>query len=354
MIKSKMNGQVLYGIKDLRYEQIDIPEIKEDEVLVKVMAAGICGSDVPRTFQTGAHRHPIVLGHEFSGMVVAVGEKVSSDWLHKAVGIFPLLPCKECNPCRKKEYEMCRNYNYLGSRCHGGFAEYVAVPVWNLIELPKEVSYEAAAMLEPMAVAVHAMRKVRPKKNETVVVCGQGTIGLLLVMFLMDLGVSKILIVGNKESQKRYAGNLGIESHAFCNSQKMDAASWIMEQTGGLGPDVFFDCVGKNETLQLAVDTTAAAGRVMLVGNPYSDISLKKDVYWKILRNQLTLYGTWNSSFTGEKEDDWNYVLDCLQRGAISPEKLITHRMNLEQLQEGLTIMKEKKEDYIKIMIVNQ
>ena len=139
-----MKAQVLHGIGDIRYEETDKPRIEKDWVLVKVKAAGVCGSDIPRIYKTGAHVHPIATGHEFSGEVIETADDNFS-WRGKRVGIFPLIPCGECINCKKKMYEMCSNYNYLGSRCNGGFAEYAAVPEWNLIELPDNVSYKQAA-----------------------------------------------------------------------------------------------------------------------------------------------------------------------------------------------------------------
>ena len=244
---------------------------------------------------------PLILGHEFSGQVIKVGELVSDKWLHKRVGIFPLISCGECITCQKEQYEMCRNYSYLGSRQDGGFTEYVAVPEENLIELPENVSYEAAAMLEPMAVAVHAMRRVVPTKQDTVVICGLGTIGILLLMFLMDVGVNHIYVIGNKEFQKETVLKMGLSEACYCDSRNTDAAVWVLEHTGNKGADVFFECVGKNEILSQAVNLTAPTGRVCLVGNPYSDMCLKKQVYWKILRNQLKVTGTWSSSFTRKR-----------------------------------------------------
>ena len=291
-----MRAYVLHGIDDLRLEETALPEIKEREVLVKVMAAGICGSDIPRIYKTGTYSYPLIPGHEFSGTVIETGLKADKKWMGKRVGIFPLIPCGECESCRKKQYEMCRHYSYLGSRTNGGFAEYAAVPEENLIELPEEVSYEVAAMLEPMAVAVHAMRKSGVMKENTVVVYGLGTIGLLLCMFLLDAGVRDIYVIGN----------------------------------------------------------TAPGGTVQMVGNPASDIMLKKEIYWKILRNQLTIKGSWNSSFLQNEKDDWHYVLDRLGRQTIHPEQFITQKFELEHLKEGLEIMRDKREEYVKVMMVQK
>lgn len=345
-----MKAYILRGINQFKLEDAQIPVLQSGEVLVKVMAAGICGSDIPRAYQTGAHVHPIVIGHEFSGKVVEVAADVDGGWLNKNVGIFPLIPCRECGPCQNKQYEMCRNYSYLGSRADGGFAEYVAVPKDCLIELPEGVSFKAAAMLEPMAVAVHAMRQIGAEKKDNIVICGLGTIGLFLSMFLKEAGVENIFVIGNKDFQKERVLAMGISEDSYCEMRTQDVSEWVMQKTDGRGADVFFECVGKNETFSQAVDLTAPAGRVMLVGNPHSDMGLEKAVYWKILRNQLIVKGTWNSSFTGEANDDWHYVLDALSRGKIVPEQMITHRFSLDELEQGFHIMRDKSEDYIKIM----
>ena len=369
-----MKAWVLQGIDSLVLKEVPVPALGSGEVLVAVRAAGICGSDIPRVYRTGAHRHPLIPGHEFSGEVVALGENVDRSWLGKRVGVFPLIPCRSCEPCRRKQYEMCRNYDYLGSRRDGGFAEYVAVPVWNLLALPQSVSYEEAAMLEPMAVAVHAMRRMLSESdiwisengkragfageaeaekkagNISVAVCGLGTIGLLLLMFLKEAGVREVYAVGNKDFQKEMAKKLGVTEEFYCDSRRQDQHQWLMERTGGRGVDQYYECVGKSETYELAVDGTAPAGRVVLVGNPYSDMMLKKEVYWKILRNQLTILGTWNSSFTQEAGDDWHYVLERLAQGRIAPAGMISHRFALAELRKGLELMRDKREDYVKVM----
>lgn len=346
-----MKAWVLHGVNDFRYEEVCRPTLISGEVLVRVKAIGICGSDIPRVYKDGAHRMPLIIGHEFAGEVMEVGEDVCGEWLGARVGVFPLLPCKECEPCRRKMYEMCRNYSYLGSRRDGGFAEYVAVPVWNLLRLPENVSFEEAAMLEPMAVAVHAMRRVLPKTEETVVVCGLGTIGMLLTMFLKESGVENVLVVGNKDFQRKTVCSMGVEAVQYCDCNAQDVEAWILEKTEGQGADVFFECVGKEETYSQAISLTGLAGKVCLVGNPHSDMQLSQKVYWKILRNQLCITGTWNSSFTHEESDDWHYVLERLEKGKIQPAKMISHRYEPEKAISGFEIMREKKEEYLKIIV---
>lgn len=345
-----MKAWVLHDINDLTLEEVEVPEPADNEVMLKVRAVGICGSDIPRIYKNGTYSYPLIPGHEFAGEVVLCGRGVLDKWMGQRVGVFPLIPCGECLSCRKKQYEMCRHYSYLGSRRAGGFAEYVTVPEDNLLKLPESVTFEEAAMLEPMSVAVHAMRRVQPGTGDVAAVCGLGTIGLMLLMFLKEAGVKRVLAIGNKEFQKQQVLKLGIEESDYCDTRIQDADLWLREKTENRGADVFFECVGKNDTVSLAVSNAAPAGRVMLVGNPYSDMTLDRDTYWKILRNQLTVIGSWNSSFTDDQDDDWHYVLKRLADRSISPADFISHRFALENLEKGFHIMRDKSEDYVKVM----
>lgn len=349
-----MKAYMLYDENDLRLENTDCPKLDQGELLIEVKAAGICGSDIPRIFDGGAHLYPLIPGHEFSGTVAAISDNAQKSWLNKSVGIFPLIPCKECELCRNGRYELCRTYNYLGSRTAGGFAEYVAVPEWNVIELPKLVTFEAAAMLEPMAVAVHAMRSIQPQKDESVAIYGLGTIGLLLAMFLKDAGIHRLFVVGNKDYQKNVVLNMGIPKENICNCGKQDAVKWLREKTNGRGVDVSFECVGKNETISNVLEFMAPGGRIQLIGNPDSDMIYERNTYWKILRNQITLKGSWNSSFTHNEHDDWHYVLDRLENRGVDPEQCITHKFPFEKLENGLQIMRNKSEEYVKIMVIRE
>ena len=358
-----MRAQILYGIDNLKYVEMEAPPARPGEALVKVTASGICGSDVPRIYKTGAHNMPLIPGHEFAGMVVSCQDR--PDLEGRRVGVFPLIPCGRCPECESRRFEMCKNYNYLGSRRDGGFAEYVSVPIWNLVELPDEITDEEAAMLEPMSVAVHAMRRIFLDKRDTIVICGLGTIGLLLSMFIYDAGYQKLLFVVNKDVQKSKLIGMGFDEDQICDVRYGDPTAFIMDKTGGRGADAYFEAVGRQENYEQAVKCTAPMGKVVLVGNPASDMALTKDTYWKILRNQLELAGTWNSSYLGSEgtvcNDDWKYVMDRLvawkdsERGedahSFAPAELITHRITLAEIPAGLDIMKRKSEDYVKIMV---
>ena len=141
-----MKACVLHNINDLKYEEVSMPVLNEGEVLLKIRASGICGSDIQRVFEKGTYHFPTIPGHEFAGEIVDAFEEKSKFLIGKKAAVFPLLPCFECSSCQIGEYAQCKNYNYYGSRCDGGFAEYLAVKVFNLVLLPDEVTFEEDAM----------------------------------------------------------------------------------------------------------------------------------------------------------------------------------------------------------------
>ena len=352
---------VLKNVGEIVFSDVEIPMPKEDEVRVRVKAAGICGSDIPRIYETGAHNMPLIPGHEFSGVVESIGKKVSPSWLGKRVAVFPKIACGKCRECQDELPDMCQNYDYIGSRRDGAFAEYVTAPAGNLIALPDSVSFEEAAMLEPMAVAANAMRMGCFGMNtiltldKPVAVCGLGTIGLMVVMLLKDAGFKNIYVVGNKESQMKKVKSLGVSEKNFCDSRKENVSEWLKEKSDG-GIVSYFECVGKNECITYGIEAAAPGGWIILVGNPYSDMTFSRDIWWQLLRKQMSVYGIWNSSFRQEpyddvKMDDWNYVLKRIKEGRIKPSKLISHRLELKELETGLLIMRDKTDDYCKVMI---
>lgn len=345
-----MKAYVLEDIGQLTYKDVPTPQLREDEVLVEVINAGICGSDIPRIFQTGTYHFPTVPGHEFAGIVRRAGALAHEHLVGRRVGIFPLIPCMECGQCRKKAYEMCQAYNYLGSRTDGGFAEYVAVPVWNLIGLPDQVSFEDAAMLEPACVALHAIRQADMAHVTSAAVYGCGTIGTLVLQWLAALGVRDLYAIGTRKEQQNLLS--GMADCIFCNCRE-EAVEFIGRHTDGTGVDIVFECVGAKDSVNNAVASAKAGGQVVLVGNPAGDIELDKQIYWKILRRQLTLYGTWNSSFTGEEDDDWHTAVRAIQDGIIRPSAQITHRFPFGMLPEGLAVMRDKGVFTNKVMVEN-
>ncbi len=333
-----MKAYELVAVNDLRYTERTVPEIKGDWVLVKVAASGICSSDIPRIFKKGTYHFPTIPGHEFSGRVVAVADEQNEKWIGKRVGIFPLIPCKQCPRCLEKRYEMCENYNYLGSRCDGGFAEYVSVPAWNLIELPQEIGFVEAAMLEPLSVALHCINRAEIKKGDAVAVVGTGMIAFAVAQWAAIQGASRVCMIARNQNKREIAEKLGIEYNIGGDRQ-------------GDAFEVVVEAVGTQEALNTAISLAKAGGKVVLMGNPYSDMTIEQNTYWRILRQQLCVLGTWNSSFDGPNRSEWHLVLDALKTKRLRADLLVTHIFPKERLAEGLDLMKNNSEPYCKVMI---
>ena len=173
----------LRGVGDIRLEQRDVEGLAPGQVLLKIGACGICSSDEARIFETGTYHFPTVPGHEFAGVIVDAAEDVDRSYIGRKASVFPLLPCMECESCKKHEYETCSNYKYFGSRNDGAYAEFLAVPVWNLNFVEDNVDIKVAALSEPAAVALHATKKGKIKSGDDVAVIGTGAIGLMIACF---------------------------------------------------------------------------------------------------------------------------------------------------------------------------
>ena len=348
-----MKAYVLEGINQLEYKEINKPSLSAGQVLVEVHAAGICNSDIARVFTTGTYHFPTIPGHEFSGKVVEAFDDTGAAWVGKRVGVFPLIPCQECASCQSKQYEMCSNYNYLGSRCDGGFAEYVAVPVWNLIELPDEVSYQEAAMFEPASVALHAVRRLNLEDVSSVAILGLGTIGIIMAQWLRICGVKTVIATGHNKMHGDMMKQVASDYYEYVDAQSDSVAAQIMQMADGVGVDAVLDCVANSASLTDALSIVKAGGQIVVVGNPKDDVSIDKNNYWKILRKQIRLTGTWNSSFTHSEEDDWHTVLKECANGNLHLKELITHKLSFGDLVKGLNMMKDKTEYRNKVMILS-
>ena len=344
----KMTACVLWGIRDLRVEQVDVPRPEPGRVLVKICAAGICGSDVERVFTKGTYHYPTVIGHEFSGKVAETCEE-DKDWLGKRVSVFPLIPCMKCPACLEGRYAQCSHYDYYGSRRDGGFAEYLAVNTWNLLPIPDSVSYESAAMFEPAAVAVHALRQAGELSGRTVAIFGVGTIALILAQVARACGCGKVILVVRSREKAELARKMGWPD--VIESQTEPLQERIRELTDGRGVDIAVEGCGKSGTLNEALRAAAPFGTVICMGNPVEDINLQRDAYWEILRKQLRLCGTWNSSFK-VSHNDWTYVSELVQTGRLKLQELITGRYALSQAQEAFDDIRSGDHIHLKSMFI--
>ncbi len=333
-----MKAYILHGVGDLRWEDCSKPPLQSGWVLVRVLAAGICSSDIPRIFEKGTYHFPTIPGHEFCGRVEAVADEEDQIWMNKRVGIFPLIPCKKCSSCQKGEYETCSHYDYIGSRRDGGFAEYAAVPVWNLMELPEIISDTQGAMLEPAAVALHAIKRAGISPDKSVCVVGTGAIGILAGQWAKLSGAGRVVVKGRGNEKSELIRQCGLEYTDSSNSGTFDC---------------LIEAVGTTNALRESLSLAAPGGKIVLMGNPKGDQTLPQDVYWSILRKQLTLIGTWNSSY-GTDESDWHNTLQALAAKKLRTENIITHIIDKDELLNGLDLMRTKREMFCKIMVTFQ
>ena len=344
-----MKAAVLHAINDLRVESIPRPSPGPGEVLLRIGSCGICGSDLPRVFTKGTYTFPTVCGHEFAGTVVALGAGADLA-IGTAVTVFPLLWCGRCQECERGEYARCHDYDYLGSRSDGGFAEYVVAPQRNCLPLPAGVSLEEGALTEPAAVALHAVKRAGLKAGETVAVFGAGPIGLLVAQWARALGAVRVLIFDIATQNLQLARSLGF-SEVF-DSTVTDPQQQVEELTNGRGADVTIEAAGVAATFTAAVSTAAAGGRVVMLGNPSGAVTLSAQLISRMMRRELALIGTWNSSYsvTG-LADDWRTVLAAVAAGTIKLQPLITHRFGLDDILSGLHLLKERREFVSKVLI---
>jgi len=344
--RETMKALVLHGIGDLRYEDVQRLNPGDGEVLLKIKACGICSSDIPRIYTTGTYHFPTIPGHEFSGQIIELGKNVDSDLLGKRAAVFPLLPCRHCAPCEQEAYAQCKNYNYFGSRCDGAYAEYLVVPVWNLILFDDSLDYKIAALCEPSAVSLHAINISQLRAGQTVVVVGAGTIAFLIASFAKNKGAKKVILCGRSREKLAFAESLGFGT---INTQEDNVEEATKALLDGEGADIVFECVGKASTAENAIQASGAFGTVVLVGNPEGDMTFEKNVYWKILRQQITVKGTWNSSYNS-KVNDWQEAL--LQMSYV-PElfaQLVTQTYSLADFKTAMDTVRDREKFSLKVM----
>ena len=295
-----------------------------------VKACGICGSDIPRALYHGAYHYPIVVGHEFSGIVE---DSKNPELKGKRACVFPILPCGECEFCQKQQWANCLNYDYYGSRRDGGMQSELLIKESNLVFLPDNVSCEAGAMIEPMAVCLHAIKKANITDSSSVLVYGAGTIGLLSAMWARAFGAKSVFVYDVDKNRLDFAKKLGFQAYS------KESVDTVIEASGS------------DAALNDAIVSCEAFGKIILIGHSKKDTCIRHDVFAKILRKQLTLIGSWNSDFS-TVANDWEESVRAIESGMIDPEALITHKIPLDKAEEAFKISVDRNEFSNKVMVV--
>lgn len=342
---SKMKAAVIYGEKDLRIEDVEVKDVGVGQVKVKVGWAGICGSDLHAynhglslAYEEHPMTHdktPLVLGHEFSGTVEEVGEGIETVAVGDKVAIEPMLYCGECEPCRTGKYNLCEvsNVGFFGLAGDGGFAEYFVAEEKYFHKLPESVSLEEGALVEPTAVAFHAIGLSNLKAGQSSAIYGAGPIGLLTLLCAQAYGAAETFVIDLSQERLDKAKELG--ATYVINAGDEDAVEKIMKITGNRGVDVSFEVAGANPTFNSAVKSIKRGGTVQVIAGFGGDVSFNPN-------DLLTVEG--QIKFSLAYAHDFKPVIKAISDGQLDVLKVVTNRINLDDVvKDGIELLNSDK-----------
>ncbi|HKL11622.1 MAG TPA: alcohol dehydrogenase catalytic domain-containing protein [Clostridia bacterium] len=321
------------------YKKVDMPKNKSDEILLKVKAAAICGTDIHihdwNSWAEGVGMNiPSVMGHECSGEIVAVGENVKNLKVGDYVAVETHIPCGECYQCENGEQHICQNLKMFGIHTNGCFAEYAAVPAIVARKISKDIRPEVGAMLEPLGVGFRAGIEMQVS-GKRVAVIGCGPIGLLAIASIKALGASEIYAVDIIEERLELSEDVGATHHF--NSKEVDVVDEIMKVTGGVGVDAFIDASGNVHAINQGFKFLRKGGQVGLAGLPSKPISL--DLASDVVFKEAKITG-----FHGRKMfETWTKMVNMLSNNSLYVDPVVTHVMPLEKYHEAVELLKAGK-----------
>ena len=347
-----MKALVLHGNEDLRYEEIATPEVKPGYVKVRVKAAGICGSDVPRVLKNGAHYYPIVLGHEFSGVVEEIGEGVTKVKVGDTVSGAPLIPCMKCADCQKGNYSLCKHYDFVGSHSFGSFGDYVVIPEINAIPYDPSIPFEQAAMFEPSTVAIHGLYCNEYRGGEYVAVIGGGTIGLFTMQWAKIFGSRKVVVFDISDDRLALAKKLGADE--VINTTDPDFLAKAKALTGGVGYGMVFETAGNPTTIQMGFELAANKANYCCIGTPHTDMTFTPEMWELMNRKEFRLTGSWMSYSSPFPGKEWELTAHYFATGQLKfvPE-LIYKTFPMSEGKEAFMMYKTPGAVKGKLMLVN-
>jgi L-iditol 2-dehydrogenase len=340
-----MRAALLYGVKDLRVEDVEVPRVEAGEVLVKVRAATTCGTDL-KIFQRGYVERiiklPTVFGHEWAGDVVEVARGLGWPTRGMRVRAGNSAPCLHCAMCQKGKYNLCENMIWLW----GAYAEYVKVPARmvfvNMQEIPDGVSYEEAALTEPLACVLHGAEEAQVKLGDKVAIIGAGPIGLLHLLTAKRMGAAKVVVVDIVDDRLRFAEKLGADG--VINGKSEDPAKRVKELTGGYGADVVVEAIGLPATWEQALSLVRKGGTVLEFGGcpPGTEVKVTAE---NVHYGELRVQGAFHANPL-----HFRRALDLIASRVIDMRPLVTGRMQLEDIRRAFDVLSTSKTE-IKIAI---
>jgi L-iditol 2-dehydrogenase len=340
-----MKALLLSKYNHLEMADFPVPRPGPGEVLVRVAACGICGSDVHGYDGSSGRRiPPIVMGHEAAGTIAAVGGNVANLTENERVTFDSTISCGACEFCKRGELNLCNHREVMGVSCEdyrraGAFAEYIVVPARIVYRLPPSISFPEAALLEAMAVAVHAVSLAESVPKRTALVIGAGTIGLLCLQALRVAGCSQIFVADIDPSRLGLAKEFGATTVL---SPELEFAEQVSDLTGGEGVDLVVEAVGRNQTVGTAIDAVRKGGTVILVGNIAPEVTLPLQ---KVVTRQIRLQGSCASA------GEYPRVIELMASGAINVKPLITAVAPLEEGPEWFKRLHAREPGLTKVVL---
>jgi (R,R)-butanediol dehydrogenase / meso-butanediol dehydrogenase / diacetyl reductase len=350
-----MKAAVFHDQRDLRVDDLPEPETSPGGVKIEVSWCGICGSDLheylagPIFIPPSGSPHPltgeelpVVLGHEFGGRVVEVGDGVSRVEVGDRVAVEPIVYCGECPECRRGAYNLCRKLGFYGlSGGGGGFSELAVVPEYMAHRLPEELSDEESALVEPVAVGLHAVRQAEFSPGQTAIVFGAGPIGATTVQCLRAAGASLVVVAEVSENRKEMARKIGAD--AVIDPQEEDVVEAVQRLTDGIGVDASFDAAGVQETLNTAFHTTARGGKVVNVAIWEQSIELQPN---DMVLSEVEVVGS--IAYANE----FPATMALMKDDRVNAGNLVTKRISLSEIvEEGFEELAANRDRHVKILV---
>lgn len=345
-----MKALNLYGKQDVRLEDISEPDIeREDDVIIQVSSAGVCGSDISRFGKIGSYNPGLTWGHEFAGVVTKIGKSVTGIRKGDRVVACPCFPCYVCDYCKQSQYSKCSDLKVLGGHQKGAFAEFISVPRANVVLIPDELDFESASFVEPSAVVVHGLDQVDIKAGSAVAVVGCGTIGQLAVQWARIYGAGKVYAFDTEKHklevvmQSGAAGVFDVTDGGYLQH--------FHEATNGKGVDLVIESSGNAAGIVSSMNLARKGGTVLLLGIPYGDVAFDRTSFEKIIRNELNVRGSWNSLSAPFPGREWQTSLEYMKNGMLDPSLLITHRIKIEDAPVVFSKLYKREFEFIKVLI---
>lgn len=347
-----MKAAVLYGNEDIRYDDFNTPGVKPHTVKVKVKATGICGSDVPRVLHNGAHFYPVVLGHEFAGDVVEVGEGVTSVSVGDRVSGAPLLPCMKCEDCENGNYSLCKHYSFIGSREQGSFAEYVVLPEVNAVKFDSSIPYEQGAMFEPSTVALHGLLQNDYQGGEYVAILGGGTIGMFTMQWAKIFGSKKVVVFDISDERLGLAKRLGADE--VINTHNENFMEEALKLTDGRGYKYIYETAGNVVTMHMAFELASNKSHVCFIGTPTKDLVFTPKMWENMNRKEFKLTGSWMSYSAPFPGKEWELTAHYFATGQLKfDEGFIFKKFPMNEVDKAFELYKNPSCVKGKILLMN-